>query len=72
MGVCAKHWPENEKFVKFKSCMRPTNPPSIFPGCAPSMLPQTFAGRQYKYCKVHYVVYDAPVKSYREKNRVTS
>lgn len=41
IGVCVKHWPSTASYVKVKRYSRPSEPPSIFPGCAPSLQRQT-------------------------------
>jgi hypothetical protein len=45
MVICKKHWPKNIKWVKKKRFIRPGVPPSVFPGCLPSMVPQTLSGK---------------------------
>ena len=43
-GVCRKHWPPDAPLKKVKKHYRPTNPPSVFPGCTPAMFIQQQPG----------------------------
>ena len=38
--VCELHWPQGYENCKKKGHWRPKNPPSVFPGIAPSIIPE--------------------------------
>nr|XP_047146173.1 uncharacterized protein LOC124819036 [Hydra vulgaris] len=51
MGVCEKHWPLgcSMHYPKRSKYQIPSDPPSLFPGCFPSMLRQT--GKTFRQTK---------------------